>query len=136
MAKAKTFASGAVLTAADVNAYLNPDVPAGVTTQSLDWTALTLASGFTGTAAYARIGRQVFLRFSCTTSIAANGAALPLLTVPTAAKPPYTASVAVAATGIFNMMGRVLNDGTVQIRNTHSAAIAAYDGTATWLLDA
>lgn len=54
MAKIKTFASGAPLTASDVNDYLNPEVPAGSTAVNHYAPATAPAAGFdaSGVAAY------------------------------------------------------------------------------------
>lgn len=68
MAKLKTFANGEVLTAEDVNTYLNPDVPGGALVYDTDWYTLPLTSGLWKAydAAYPpprvrRIGRNVIL---------------------------------------------------------------------------
>lgn len=82
MAKLKTFADGDGLPAADINTYLNPDVPSGATVYDTGWvtTGVIAQSAVTsapGTVAYRRVGMTVYVyidNFVATiTSVGVNG---------------------------------------------------------------
>jgi hypothetical protein len=62
MAKLKTFTDGELLTASDINTYLNPDVPTGATVYDTGWVNLTAAGATTDHCAVRRIGRTVHFR--------------------------------------------------------------------------
>lgn len=103
--------------------------------QDTGWQPVTLASGYTGTAAVRKQGNLVYVRWSCSTSFAANAAALPLFTVPVGYRPSADAAVALGSTSLYPWTGRITSAGAVQVRNNHTAAQSAMVGTATYLVD-
>lgn len=68
MALSKTFASGAPLTAADVNAHMVHQVPNTGDVYDTGWQPVGLASGITGQLRYRRVGMQVEVQYSVVSS--------------------------------------------------------------------
>jgi hypothetical protein len=62
MAKAKTFVDGELLTASDINTYLNPEIPTGATVYDTGWVNLTATGVTTNHCAVRRIGKTVHFR--------------------------------------------------------------------------
>lgn len=95
---------------------------------------IPLAAGYTGSASAERIGRVVYLRWSCSSTFAANAAALPLFTVPAGWTPPSDTAASMGGTSLYPWTGRVTSAGAVQVRNNHSGAQSAMVGSAVYLL--
>ena len=93
---------------------------------------IAFASGFAGTAEYRLVGPWVFVCWSCTTSIASNGAALPLFTLSAEAQPANDTPASMSNTSLYPMNGRITTSGACQVRNNHTAAIASHQGTAVY----
>lgn len=94
--------------------------------------ALTFEAGYAGTAQYQFIGPWVFVWWACTTSIASTGTALPLLTLPTEARPANDTPATLSNTSLYPMTGRITAAGAVQLRNNHSSSIASHQGVAVY----
>ena len=103
--------------------------------QDTGWQSVALAAGYTGTAAVRKQGNRVYVRWSCSTSFAANAAALPLFTVPVGYRPLTDVAVALGGTPLYPWTGRITSAGAVQVRNNHTLAQSAMVGTATYLVD-
>lgn len=90
MKKLKEFASGEVLTAEDVNEYLNPSVPDDADVYDTGWVNLSLLNGWQASGSlvpqYRRIGLQVFLRGRATGGDPGSTVA----ELPSSARPPQT----------------------------------------------
>ena len=103
--------------------------------QDTGWQSVALASGYTGTAAVRKQGNRVYVRWTCSTSFAANAAALPLFTVPVGYRPLTDVAAALGGTSLYPWTGRITSAGAVQVRNNHTLAQSAMVGTATYLAD-
>ena len=103
--------------------------------QDTGWRSVALASGYTGTAAVRKQGNRVYVRWSCSTSFAANAAALPLFTVPAGYLPSSDVAAALGGTSLYPWTGRITSAGAVQVRNNHTLAQSAMVGTATYLVN-
>ena len=103
--------------------------------QDTGWQSVALASGYTGTAGVRKQGNLVYVRWSCSTSFAANAAALPLFTVPVGYRPLTDVAAALGGTALYPWTGRITTAGAVQVRNNHTLAQSAMVGTATYLVD-
>lgn len=103
--------------------------------QDTGWQSVALAAGYTGTAAVRKQGNRVYVRWSCSTSFAANAAALPLFTVPAGYLPSSDVAAALGGTSLYPWTGRITSAGAVQVRNNYTAAQTSMVGTATYLVD-
>lgn len=135
MARSKTFADGEILTPADVNDHLVNHVPTpGVSFSQGE----TLAGTPAGVAAFAsRQGMVVEVRWTCSAAVAAGAvlAVAPAGAIPPALRPQGTPRPAfVFGAGTYPMTGQVGPDGSITVRNTHSASLASHSGSATFLL--
>ena len=102
-----------------------------------DWSpgaavSIAMAAGFAGTAEYRLVGPWVFVWWNCTTSIASNGAALPLFTLPAEAQPANDTPASMSNMSLYPMNGRITSAGACQVRNNHTAAIASHQGIAVY----
>ena len=102
---------------------------------SLDtaWVSASLASRYAAPASVRRIGNQVHVHWVCTTSIAANDAALPLLTLPVGYRPSTDVAPAVGGQSLYPWTGRITMAGAVQVRNNHTAAQTNMIGSASYI---
>lgn len=136
MARSKTFADGEILTPADVNDHLVNHVPTPGTPFS---NGVTVSGTPAGVAAFAsRQGMVVEIRWTCSTPVAAGAALLvaPGGSVPQEFRPQDAARPAfVFGAGTYPMAGQVGTDGSITVRNTHSASLASHTGSATFLLN-
>lgn len=103
--------------------------------QDTGWRSVALAAGYTGTAAVRKQGNRVYVRWSCSTSFAANAAAWTLFTIPNGYRPIADTAPAVGGQSLYPWTGRIAKEGVVQVRNNHTAAQTSMVGTATYLVD-
>lgn len=114
MAKLKTFADGEVLTASDVNTYLNPEVPAGATVYDTGWLPVSAASGFTSSsAAVRRVGMVLYARGTLTGTLTATTTTL-VATAPLA--PAAQRWTTIGSSGGFVGWARWMPNGEISIR--------------------
>lgn len=105
--------------------------PAGATSYEATATG-SLEAGYAGSWTATRYGKVVVLSWTCSTSIAAAGAALPLLILPVGWRPLGDVAAAVSGTSLYSWSGAVRSNGQIQVRNTHTAAQTSMFGTATY----
>lgn len=125
MALSKTFATGAILSAADVNQHMAHVVPNSGNPFDTGWVALSPASGlsFNTPPAYRRLGMVLFLRGEIASGLVVN-ATTTIATLPSGTRPartirqsPGTTYPDVAATLT------ITTSGTIQIRLLGSAGV-------------
>lgn len=124
MALLKTFEDGELLTASDINTYLNPEVPTNATVYDTGWVDLSLEANWSNygssfaPAQVRRIGKVVHFRAMLRTAITRNTDTVLITTIP----PDFRPAFHVMLNGVASVSTQNTGGASAGTAHTHSLA--------------
>lgn len=120
MAKGKTFANGQPLTAADINTFLNPDVPAAGAAYDTGWVPCVInGANWTNVGSepvmVRRIGLTVYMRGAIHNNTFAPNTTMTVGSVPSGFAPSQRAPFNVSLNTSANLFARIETNGNITV---------------------